>query len=147
MLFKDFVKENFDESFEDFLKKNRKNYDKKYHKKYVSIKEFESNIKVQFELILKSIENQSYRSQNLYPVIIENKKDPLRKPRLICIPTVRDRLVQMLLIKYISKHLKHELSILKSNDFSVSGVGMANSNMRCDSFKSHMIINKLSKFL
>ncbi len=23
----------------------------------------------------------------------------------------------------------------------------ANSNMRCDSFKSHMIINKLSKFL
>ncbi|MBP4404346.1 SgcJ/EcaC family oxidoreductase [Acinetobacter baumannii] len=24
---------------------------------------------------------------------------------------------------------------------------MANSNMRCDSFKSHMIINKLSKFL
>ena len=124
MLFKDFVKENFDESFEDFLKKNRKNYDKKYHKKYVSIKEFESNLKVQFELILKSIENQSYRSQNLYPVIIENKKDPLRKPRLICIPTVRDRLVQMLLIKYISKHLKHELSILKSNDFSVSGVGI-----------------------
>ncbi|KAF0614761.1 hypothetical protein CLM70_09930 [Acinetobacter baumannii] len=25
--------------------------------------------------------------------------------------------------------------------------GTANSNMRCDSFKSHMIINKLSKFL
>ncbi|OBC93252.1 hypothetical protein A7907_06050 [Acinetobacter baumannii] len=24
---------------------------------------------------------------------------------------------------------------------------LANSNMRCDSFKSHMIINKLSKFL
>ncbi|RSN88400.1 hypothetical protein EA766_16110 [Acinetobacter pittii] len=24
---------------------------------------------------------------------------------------------------------------------------VANSNMRCDSFKSHMIINKLSKFL
>ena len=26
-------------------------------------------------------------------------------------------------------------------------VDRANSNMRCDSFKSHMIINKLSKFL
>ncbi len=26
-------------------------------------------------------------------------------------------------------------------------IGRANSNMRCDSFKSHMIINKLSKFL
>ncbi len=26
-------------------------------------------------------------------------------------------------------------------------IHLANSNMRCDSFKSHMIINKLSKFL
>lgn len=124
MLFKDFIKENFYESFEDFLKKNRKNYDKKYHTNYISIKEFESNINVQLELILKSIENQSYRFQNLYPIIIENKKNPTKKPRLICIPTVKDRLVQMILINYISQHLKHELSILKSNDFSVSGVGI-----------------------
>ena len=124
MLFKDFVKENFNESFDDFLKKNRKNYDKKYHKNYVSIKEFESNISVQFEVILKSIENKNYRFQNLYPIIIENKKNPIKKPRLICIPTVRDRLVQMILIKYISNKLKHEFSILKSNDFSVSGVGI-----------------------
>ncbi len=29
---------------------------------------------------------------------------------------------------------------------NISNIG-ANSNMRCDSFKSHMIINKLSKFL
>lgn len=124
LLFKDFVKTNFNEIFEDFLKKNRKNYDKKYHKNYVSIKEFESNINVQFELILKLIENKNYRFQKLYPVIIENKKNPIKKPRLICIPTVRDRLVQMILINYISIHLKHELAILKSNDFSVSGVGI-----------------------
>ncbi|OTM55006.1 hypothetical protein CAS92_00630 [Acinetobacter baumannii] len=32
--------------------------------------------------------------------------------------------------------------------FNVEGIEyLANSNMRCDSFKSHMIINKLSKFL
>nr|WP_228130901.1 hypothetical protein [Acinetobacter gyllenbergii] len=35
--------------------------------------------------------------------------------------------------------------------FMISFIGgfliRANSNMRCDSFKSHMIINKLSKFL
>ncbi|WP_228199985.1 carbamoyltransferase C-terminal domain-containing protein [Acinetobacter nosocomialis] len=30
---------------------------------------------------------------------------------------------------------------------ALGGRSMANSNMRCDSFKSHMIINKLSKFL
>ncbi len=33
----------------------------------------------------------------------------------------------------------------KARDFLAKE--MANSNMRCDSFKSHMIINKLSKFL
>ncbi len=31
--------------------------------------------------------------------------------------------------------------------FNVIGVTRANSNMRCDSLKSLMIINKLSKFL
>ncbi len=32
-------------------------------------------------------------------------------------------------------------------DKQFSAINLANSNMRCDSFKSHMIINKLSKFL
>ncbi|OTM42263.1 hypothetical protein B9X45_17060 [Acinetobacter pittii] len=31
--------------------------------------------------------------------------------------------------------------------FKKEKIHLANSNMRCDSFKSHMIINKLSKFL
>lgn len=124
MLFINFIKENFDDRFQEFLKKNRKNYDKKYHTNYVSIKEFESNINVQFEIILKLIENQSYRFQSLYPVVIETEKSSIKKQRLICIPTVRDRLVQMMLIDYISIHLKHEFFILKSNDFSVSGVGI-----------------------
>ncbi|WP_378216575.1 hypothetical protein RBI12_14240 [Acinetobacter pittii] len=36
---------------------------------------------------------------------------------------------------------------LNLNDFKDCDLTRANSNMRCDSFKSHMIINKLSKFL
>ena len=122
MLFKDFVKNNFNDSFDDFVKKNKKNYDKKYHTNYVSIKDFESNIDVQLDIILKSIENQNYNFQKLYPVVIETENNSIKKQRLICIPTVKDRLMQMMLINYISTHLKHELLILKSNDFSVSGV-------------------------
>ena len=124
MLFKDFVKNNFNDSFDDFVKKNKKNYDKKYHTNYVSIKDFESNIDVQLDIILKSIENQNYNFQKLYPVVIETENNSIKKQRLICIPTVKDRLMQMMLINYISTHLKHELLILKSNDFSVSGVGI-----------------------
>ena len=73
MFFKDFVKENFDEKFKIFKQKNIKNYDKKYHTNYVSIKEFENNLNVQLESLIKLIETQSYRFQKLYPVIIENK--------------------------------------------------------------------------
>ncbi len=40
------------------------------------------------------------------------------------------------------------LSSFQQEDWtSFHFVDWANSNMRCDSFKSHMIINKLSKFL
>ncbi len=39
--------------------------------------------------------------------------------------------------------LDHGLSFIQSNSMRHG----ANSNMRCDSFKSLMIINKLSKFL
>ncbi|MEG8085992.1 hypothetical protein DZD36_00430, partial [Acinetobacter baumannii] len=38
-------------------------------------------------------------------------------------------------------------SILNDQISKILKEGRANSNMRCDSFKSHMIINKLSKFL
>jgi len=136
MLFKDFVKENFDEKFKIFKQKNIKNYDKKYHTNYVSVKEFENNLNVQLELLIKLIETQSYRFQKLYPVIIENKKNLSKKPRLICIPTVRDRLVQMILIDYIAKNLGHELAILKSNDFSVSGVGIFRARQKAKDLRN-----------
>lgn len=136
MFFKDFVKENFDEKFKIFKQKNIKNYDKKYHTNYVSIKEFENNLNVQLESLIKLIETQSYRFQKLYPVIIENKKNPSKKPRLICIPTVRDRLVQMILIDYIAQNLKHELAVLKSNDFSVSGVGIFRARQKAKDLRN-----------
>ena len=39
-----------------------------------------------------------------------------------------------------------QISVMKYRN-KLKGQDPANSNMRCDSFKSHMIINKLSKFL
>ncbi len=45
---------------------------------------------------------------------------------------------------HINKLITKKLNFLY---FSKPIENMANSNMRCDSFKSLMIINKLSKFL
>ncbi len=73
----------------------------------------------------------------------------------------------MLVYKYRGGAFERDLKSLKNNEFWASNtkqlndpceglitssayqqqINVANSNMRCDSFKSHMIINKLSKFL
>lgn len=88
MLFYDFLKEGFDFYFQEFKKKNINNYDKKYHTNYISIKEFEKDIKVNSENIFNSIKNNNYKFQSLYPIVIENKKELNKKPRLICINSV-----------------------------------------------------------
>ncbi|OTM10962.1 hypothetical protein B9X54_15025 [Acinetobacter baumannii] len=49
----------------------------------------------------------------------------------------------VLLYSHWEGHIKH-CALAYLNYLNHKG---ANSNMRCDSFKSHMIINKLSKFL
>ncbi|WP_461949033.1 hypothetical protein ACRHCY_10130 [Acinetobacter baumannii] len=49
--------------------------------------------------------------------------------------------------KVVGHHdLNVDIDLFQAPSF-VSKQALANSNMRCDSFKSHMIINKLSKFL
>ncbi len=47
---------------------------------------------------------------------------------------------------YIPNEFFEFVKILDEDEFEIDEVG-ANSNMRCDSLKSLMIINKLSKFL
>ncbi|NAO24506.1 hypothetical protein FKO30_16775 [Acinetobacter baumannii] len=49
----------------------------------------------------------------------------------------------------LSSHAALTFGNAEEGQLKVSGTvrAKANSNMRCDSFKSHMIINKLSKFL
>lgn len=46
-------------------------------------------------------------------------------------------------LKFLSQKFGFNLWMITRTE----GDNWANSNMRCDSFKSHMIINKLSKFL
>ncbi len=48
--------------------------------------------------------------------------------------------------KGVDSLLKLTEMVIANNEHSET-IKLANSNMRCDSFKSHMIINKLSKFL
>lgn len=124
MLFQDYLKDNFDLYFKQFKIKNRVAYESKYHPNYLSIKGFEQDIKFRKESIISSIKSKTFRFSKLYPVVVFNKKNPEKQPRLICIPTIQDRLVQMILIKYLAECRKDDLAMLKSRDFAVEGLGI-----------------------
>jgi len=124
MLFQDYLKDNFDFHFKQFKNKNRAAYESKYHPNYLTIKGFEQDIKFRKENLISAIKSKTFRFSNLYPVVVFNKKNPEKQPRLICIPTIQDRLVQMILIKYLAEHRKDDLAMFKSTDFAVEGLGI-----------------------
>lgn len=124
MLFQDYLSQNFDDYFNDFKLKNRSSFESKYHSNYLSIQGFEQDYKVRKESLISSIKSKTFRFSNLYPVVIKNKKSPEKQPRLICIPSVQDRFIQMTLIKYMAKYHKNDLAMFKSADFAVEGLGI-----------------------
>lgn len=124
MLFQDYFIDNFDFFFKQFKNKNRATYESKYHSNYLTIKGFEQDIKFRKENLISAIKSKTFRFSKLYPVVVFNKKNPEKQPRLICIPTIQDRLVQMILIKYLAEHRKDDLAMFKSSDFAVEGLGI-----------------------
>ena len=104
MLFHDYFSDNFDIIFKLFKQKNHATYESKYHTNYLSLKGFEQNLKSHKTNLISAIKSKTFRFSSLYPVVIYDKKKPEKKPRLICIPTIQDRLVQMILIKYLAEH-------------------------------------------
>jgi len=101
------------------LKKNSSSLNSKYHQNYTSISDFEKDFKFQSEAIITSIKASVFKFSSLYPVVIYDKKNLGKKPRLICIPTVRDRLVQQMIIGYLNIHAQDDLQAFKSSDFSM----------------------------
>lgn len=124
MLFQDYFIDSFDFYFKQFKNKNRAAYESKYHPNYLTIKGFEQDIKFRKENLISAIKSKTFRFSKLYPIVVFNKKNPKKQPRLICIPTIQDRLVQMILIKYLAEHRKDDLAVFKSRDFAVEGLGI-----------------------
>ena len=136
MLFHDYFSDNFDIIFKLFKQKNHATYESKYHTNYLSLKGFEQNLKSHKTNLISAIKSKTFRFSSLYPVVIYDKKKPEKKPRLICIPTIQDRLVQMILIKYLAEHHKDDLAMFKSSDFSVEGVGIIQARQKAKDLRS-----------
>ncbi|MCK4090641.1 reverse transcriptase [Acinetobacter radioresistens] len=136
MLFQDYFSDNFELIFKLFKQKNHATYESKYHNNYLSLKGFEQDLKSRKMNLISAIKSKTFRFSPLYPVVIYDKKKPEKKPRLICIPTIQDRLVQMILIKYLGEHHKHDLAMFKSTDFSVEGVGIIQARQKAKDLRS-----------
>lgn len=149
MLFQDYLIEHFDYFFDEFKKKNHLVYESKYHPNYVTLKGYEQDLKFRKDNLISSIKSKSFRFSNLYPIVVENKKNPEKPPRLICIPTIQDRLVQMILIKYLAKYCKDDLAMLKSSDFAVEGLGIIEARKKAlslISFGKYILKTDISSF-
>ncbi|WP_199506983.1 MULTISPECIES: reverse transcriptase domain-containing protein [unclassified Psychrobacter] len=105
--FSDFVCKNFEKALYKLSKKKRK-ADDIYHKDYVSVNAY---IDKYNDSILKSmcykIANQQYRCAPLTPIILpkssylKNTLLTMDNTRLVCVPSVQDKLLQKLFIKYL----------------------------------------------
>jgi group II intron reverse transcriptase/maturase len=89
-----------------------------------SAKQFASNLDENLDKIRKRLLTGAYRFSRLRPVFIQKANS--RKERVICIPTVRDRIVQRAIVQYLERSRK--LPIYNSSSFGfIKGLGTKNA--------------------
>ena len=115
-------KELFLDTFLAFKKsQGKERYTHKYHDRYTTIKAFEENLTDEQKLIQDYLESDTYRFSPLFPFFLP--KENSNAYRMICVPSIRDRLVQRMLIGYLKKHYGENLKVLRAADFSIEGEG------------------------
>ncbi len=92
-----------------------------------------------YNLRVVRINPELISGEKTYRIIIDELPKPIDSRKA-------DQGVNVLLRSSLPVFVVNKDAITKLN-WSIQQEQKANSNMRCDSFKSHMIINKLSKFL
>lgn len=116
MSFLDYVNENFESQFKTLkYKQNKFKRNIKYHSGYLSFDEFEKDLLIHKENIVKFLARNAFRFDYLYPVILPKDATTFR---MICVPSVKDRLIQQLILGYLKDEYPLKFNILKSADFA-----------------------------
>ena len=108
--FSSYVNENFKSTLNN-LAKNKSKADNSYHTKYITVNDYLNNFSDKvLDDICKRISNLKYNCDYLTPIILPKtnclKHDvmTLDNTRLVCVPSVQDRVLQKLLLDYLKKH-------------------------------------------
>lgn len=111
--FSSYVKENFKSNL-DQLAKNKSKADNSYHTKYITVNDYLNSFSDKaLDEVCKKISNFKYNCDHLTPIILPKtnclKHDvmTLDNTRLVCVPSVQDRILQKLFIEYLKEYYKN----------------------------------------
>lgn len=108
--FSSYVKENFKTTLNQ-LAKNKSKADNSYHTKYITVNDYLNSFSDQaLDDVCKKISNLKYSCDYLTPIILPKtsclKHDVMTvdNTRLVCVPSVQDRILQRLFLEYLKKY-------------------------------------------
>ena len=116
MDFKTYVKDNFITTFNKLFRKQSPHLlTVKYYQDDLSFNEFNLKKEKILAEILNNLATKTYSPTALHPNFLEKSDGSLR---LICIPSIKDRVIQKLLLKYIKEHHESKYILATNHDFS-----------------------------
>jgi len=121
MEFYQYCQQEFDAELSKFKTKlGKKKSALTYHSKYITVDEFfEDREKYKVEII-NSIQLNKFKFDPLTPIFLPKDKDSYR---MVCVPSVKDRLIQNLFMSYLKEVHSNQYKRFATNDFSLKGNG------------------------
>ncbi|NNH01510.1 hypothetical protein HLH18_11685 [Acinetobacter sp. ANC 5414] len=121
MEFYQYCNQEFENELNRFKSKIGKNRSScKYHSRYLTVDEFfEDKEKYKIEII-NSIQSNNFKFDPLTPIFLPKDRNNYR---MVCVPSVKDRLIQVLFISYLKKIHTNKYKNFATNDFASEGNG------------------------
>lgn len=111
--FSSYVKQNFKTTLNQLVK-NKSKADNSYHTKYITVNDYLNNFSDKaLDSVCKEISDFKYNCDHLTPIILPKtncrKHDAMTvdNTRLVCVPSVQDRILQKLFIKYLKEYYRN----------------------------------------
>lgn len=149
MSFENFFKDNFLKKFKSLFKKQPTYLlDSKYYPEYLSFNEFNCKKDQILSDLLSDFAQGKYYPQALHPILLPK---PDGSSRLICIPSIQERLVQQIILEYIKEKYPAKYRLATDYDFSTRYEKAGAIAARCTALElrnlhSHVLKTDISAF-
>lgn len=124
--FSSYVNKNFKSTLNQ-LAKNKSKADNSYHTEYITVNDYLNRFNEQaLNDICNRISKLKYNCDHLTPIILPKtnclKRDvmTLDNTRLVCVPSVQDRILQKLFIKYLKDHYEEIYKVFCKYDHALN---------------------------